>query len=206
MNPQWDLLHFEEMFWRQGHRYVAGCDEAGRGPLAGPVAAAAVIFPPFTSIIPGLTDSKQLSARKRQQLVPIIQHRALAWSVAFVDEKEIDQINILQASLKAMLLALSRLSHCAEVLLVDGNFAPKVHMPCQTLVGGDARSLSIAAASVLAKESRDAVMRRYDRLYPQYGFARHKGYPTREHVQAIRLNGLCNLHRKSFRVRLEEMQ
>lgn len=197
-----DLLHFERRLWRLGYRWIAGCDEAGRGPLAGPVVAAAVVFPFETPIIPGIMDSKKLSMSRRRELVPIIRERALSWAVARVDEGEIDQLNILRASLKAMALALSRLELGPDAVLVDGNFAPPVALPCTPLVHGDARSLSIAAASILAKETRDELMRGYDCLFPQYGFAKHKGYPTREHLYAIKKNGVSVIHRRTFSFRL----
>ena len=178
-------------------RCVAGVDEAGRGPLAGPVMAAAVILPPRYNL-PGLTDSKKLSARKRASLEIQIKSQALAWSVAIATAAEIDGINILQASLLAMQRAIESLSVVPEVVLVDGNFCPQCAAPAIAVVKGDSKVPAISAASILAKETRDRLMREYDTQYPVYGFALHKGYPTMRHIQALNEHGACSIHRLSF--------
>lgn len=184
----------------------AGCDEAGRGCLAGPVVAAAVIFPKDI-IIPGLNDSKQLSEKKRMQLRPIIEEKALAWGVAFVDNKTVDEINILQASILAMHLALGKLEIIPEFILVDGNrFKPYKQIPYQTIVKGDAKFLSIAAASILAKTYRDEYMDEKDKEFPVYGWSKNKGYPTIEHRSAIEKFGSCELHRTTFRLLDEQLK
>jgi len=176
----------------------AGCDEAGRGCLAGPVAAAAVILP-RNFRHPVLNDSKKLSEKKRDQLRDEITGMALAWNVAFVDNTEIDEINILRASIKAMHLAIDGLRKKPEYLLIDGNsFIPFGDIEHKTIVGGDALYFSIAAASVLAKTFRDEYMRKIDIEYPQYGWAKNKGYPTHFHREAILKNGLTPYHRRSF--------
>lgn len=187
----------EEKYFSQGYSLIAGTDEAGRGPLAGPVYAAAVILPAHFTI-PGLNDSKKISEKKREELFDIIKENALAYAIASCDAREIDALNILEASQTAMRRAVSALSVRPELLLVDGNIARGFDLPTVTLVGGDAKSPNIAAASVLAKVSRDRVMIELDREYPQYGFARHKGYPTADHMEAVRKNGPCPYHRMSF--------
>lgn len=174
-----------------------GVDEAGRGPLAGDVYAAAVILPPDVQIA-GLDDSKKLSEAKREALAPIIKEQALAWCIASATVEEIERLNILQAALLAMHRAVEGLSVTPEFALVDGNQPPVLPMPVGTLIGGDARSASIAAASVLAKTARDASMRELDKIYPQYGFAAHKGYGTKAHYAAVDAYGLCPAHRPSF--------
>ena len=176
----------------------AGCDEAGRGCLAGPVAAAAVILP-RNFRHPVLNDSKKLSEKKREQLRDEITGMALAWNVAFVDNTEIDEINILRASIKAMHLAIDGLRKKPEYLLIDGNsFVPYGDIEHRTIVGGDALYFSIAAASVLAKTFRDEYMKKIDIEYPAYGWAKNKGYPTHFHREAILKNGLTPYHRRSF--------
>ena len=178
---------------------VAGLDEAGRGPLAGPVVAAAVILDPEKlDQLEGLDDSKKLTEKRRDRLALIIKETAIAWQVAEISPAEIDQINILQASLKAMRQALAGLNPAAESALVDGNQDPALPVPTRLVTKGDSLSLSIAAASVLAKTHRDAIMKSLDALYPQYGFAGHKGYPSKKHRDAIREHGPCEIHRKSF--------
>lgn len=176
---------------------VCGLDEAGRGPLAGPVFAAAVILPEGL-VIEGLDDSKKLSEKKRGALEQIIKEKALCWAVASADEKTIDEINILNASLLAMKKASLELSTVPALLLVDGNIARGFSYPAIPVVKGDARIPCIAAASILAKTARDRYCLEMDRAYPQYGFAVHKGYPTKAHREAIREYGPCPLHRKSF--------
>ena len=176
---------------------VAGVDEAGRGPLAGPVVAAAVILDPARPIA-GLRDSKQLSAATREDLARCIRAQALAWAVAWADHEEIDRLNILQASLLAMARAVSSLATTPLSVLVDGNRCPKVAQPVEAVIKGDALVPVIGAASILAKVERDAAMQRFERLYPGYGFAVHKGYPTPEHLKALEAMGPCAVHRRSF--------
>lgn len=181
-------------------RIEAGCDEAGRGCLAGPVVAAAVILPPGFCH-PLLNDSKQLTERQRNALRPIIEKEATAWAVAMVDNEEIDQINILNASILAMHRALSELGASPELILVDGNrFRPYGDIPHTCIVKGDGKMMSIAAASVLAKTHRDEMMLRYAEQYPEYQWNKNKGYPTADHRAAITEYGACPLHRKSFRL------
>ena len=181
-------------------RIEAGCDEAGRGCLAGPVTAAAVILPPdFTSDL--INDSKQLTERQREQLRPVIEREAVAWAVAMVSPEEIDRINILRASITAMHRALDQLAVRPEAILVDGNrFYPYQNIPHTTIIKGDGKMLSIAAASILAKTHRDELMRRLDAEFPQYGWARNKGYPTPDHRAAIAAHGVTPYHRKSFQL------
>ncbi|MBR2716599.1 MAG: ribonuclease HII [Oscillospiraceae bacterium] len=176
---------------------VCGLDEAGRGPLAGPVCAAAVILPEGWEP-EGLNDSKKLSPQKREALYGEITAGALAWSVAFASEKEIDEVNILQATFLAMRRALEGLSVKPDFALVDGNRDPGLGLPTRCEVKGDGRYACIAAASVLAKVSRDRLMDEYDGVYPQYGFLRHKGYPTKAHYEALAEFGPCPIHRRSF--------
>lgn len=191
------MLQFESTYWRQGLERVAGIDEAGMSPLAGPVAAGAVILRPGCKL-PGVDDSKKLSEPERERLAPIIQREALSWAVAFVESEEIDRINIYQAGLLAMQRAVAALALSPQHLLIDGRNLHALAIPQLRLIGGDGRSLSIAAASILAKTSRDARMRAYDVTYPGYGFAQHKGYPTRDHVEALARLGLTPIHRRSF--------
>ena len=180
-----------------GLNVICGVDEAGRGPLAGPVCAAAVILPKHLQI-PGLTDSKKLSDKKRRELFPIIQEQAIAYGIGFATEKEIDEINILQATFRAMAGALAGLKTVPDFVLVDGNRDPELGIATQTVVKGDSLSANIAAASVLAKVSRDDFMLEMAKQYPQYGFDIHKGYPTRAHYDALRAYGACPIHRMSF--------
>lgn len=176
---------------------VAGVDEAGRGPLAGPVSAAAVILDPNRPI-PGIDDSKRLTPRMRESLEPRIQARALAWSVAWASAREIDQLNILQASLLAMRRAVATLEPRPARVLVDGNRTTDFGCPARAIVGGDGLEPAIAAASILAKVARDRLMTQLDLDYPGYGFARHKGYPTAAHREALGRLGPCPEHRRSF--------
>jgi ribonuclease HII len=190
-------LHFELQARRRGFRAVAGIDEAGRGPLAGPVVAAAVILPASFNL-PGLTDSKQLTAKARERLYPLIRAQALAVGVGVSRAEEIDRINILQATLRSMQRAVGRLPIPPDFLLIDGNVPVPLALPQQTLVKGDSRSLSIAAASVIAKVVRDRIMCALDRLHPGYGFAGHKGYGSAAHRAAIARLGPSSCHRRSF--------
>ncbi|HOV99215.1 MAG TPA: ribonuclease HII [Bacteroidota bacterium] len=190
-------LDFERTLWKDGLQYVAGIDEAGRGPLAGPVVAAAVIFPPET-IIEGVDDSKNLPEKKREELYPIIMEQAVGVGIGVVDHTTIDQINILQATHRAMEIALQQLQAPAQYVLVDGNSFGKSDVPYKTIIDGDALSFTIAAASIVAKVTRDRMMREYDKKFPEYGFAQHKGYGTRFHREAILKYGLCEIHRRTF--------
>src|SRR5690242_17890628 len=176
---------------------VAGVDEAGRGPLAGPVMAAAVILDPARPI-EGLRDTKQLSPAQRETLAGEIRSRALAWAVAWADHEEIDRINILQATLLAMARAVAALALEPTAVVVDGNRCPPLRQPVTAIVKGDSSVPSISAASILAKVERDAAMCRLDALYPGYGFAVHKGYPTAQHLEALETLGACSVHRRSF--------
>jgi len=179
------------------HELIAGVDEAGRGPLAGPVVAAAVVLDSRVPIA-GLRDSKQLSAARRERLAALIREHAYAWSVGRADPGDIDRINILQATLLAMARAVAGLPTCPHLVLVDGLHCPRLPCSVEAVVGGDRRFASISAASILAKVTRDAEMVQLDCHYPQYGFRRHKGYPTREHREALRQHGPCPSHRRSF--------
>jgi len=189
---------FEEKARRQGFQVIAGLDEAGRGPLAGPVVAAAVVLP-RTRSMKGVADSKTLKAEQREKALSLIRKRALAIGVGIVEAGEIDRLNILQASLKAMELALQDLSLSPDCLLIDGLHTLRLPLRQQAIPKGDGRCLSIAAASIVAKVTRDRLMVAYHEKYPEYNFARHKGYGTREHLRAIREHGCCPLHRQSFR-------
>ena len=182
---------------RTQYPVICGVDEAGRGPLAGDVYAAAVILPPDT-VIAGLNDSKKLSEKRREELAPIIKEQAAAWCIASASVAEIESLNILQAALLAMQRAVAGLSVQPKFVLTDGNQAPDLPILVQTVIGGDAKSASIAAASVLAKTARDAALRQLDEEYPQYGFAAHKGYGTKAHYEAIDKYGICPAHRPSF--------
>ena len=196
-----DLWTYEREAAQRGVSLVCGCDEAGAGPLAGPVYAAAVILP-LGEEIPGLNDSKKLSAKKREALFPVIQQRALAWSVASVSAEEIDQTDILSARMKAMELAIRGLNPAAEFALVDGNRdkgrSAAITLPHLCVVKGDSLSASIAAASILAKVSRDRVMEELAREYPEYRFDQHKGYGTKLHYELLRQYGPSPIHRRSF--------
>lgn len=194
MKNMWEI---EEQFYGRGFSVICGVDEAGRGPLAGPVCAAAVILPEHCDI-PGLDDSKKLSDKRRRELFPIIQEKALAWGVAFASESEIDEINILQATFLAMKRAVSQLSVKPELLLIDGNRETDFGLPVQTVVHGDSLSANIAAASVLAKVIRDDRMLELGKNYPEYGFDIHKAYGTRAHYEALQKFGPSPVHRRSF--------
>lgn len=192
-----DLWQFEHAAAEEGFSCVCGIDEAGRGPLAGPVCAAAVVLPMDVQI-DGLNDSKKLSDKKRRALYDTIVEQAVCYGIAFADEKEIDEINILQATFLAMQRAFAQLSCVPDLALIDGNRAPGLSCAERTIVGGDGRSASIAAASILAKVTRDRLMEEYDETYPQYGFAVHKGYGTKRHYAALREFGACPIHRTTF--------
>jgi ribonuclease HII len=194
------MLAGERELWEKDVQYVAGVDEAGRGPLAGPVVAAAVIFPKDINI-PEINDSKKLCLKKRECLYQIIHEQAVAIAAGIISEQEIDQLNILQASMKAMRIAVESLIIQPEYVFVDGRFTMDIEIPQKAIIKGDQRCYSIAAASVIAKVTRDRIMMKYDTVYPNYGFAKHKGYCTREHINAIRKYGYSNIHRKSFHVK-----
>ncbi len=189
---------YEEKWKAAGCSAVCGVDEAGRGPLAGPVYAAAVILPDGCAIS-GLNDSKKLSEKQREALFPLIEEAAVACSVAFATVEEIETYNILGATLLAMRRAIEGLAVPADFALIDGNRKPApLSIPCETVVKGDAKSMSVAAASILAKVSRDRLMEEYDRQYPEYGFAKHKGYGTKQHNEAILTHGPTPIHRRKF--------
>jgi len=190
-------LEYEEKRYEEGFLAVCGCDEAGRGPLCGPVVAAAVILPRGT-VIEGLDDSKKLTEKKREKLFDVIKEKALAYCIAEASPEEIDEINILNASMLAMRRAVEGLSVKADFALIDGNCSRGFEIPTETIVKGDSKSYSVAAASVLAKVTRDRGCVELDKLYPEYGIAKHKGYPTKEHMDAVRLHGPSPIHRKSF--------
>ncbi len=190
----WEL---EKSYFDSGFSVICGTDEAGRGPLCGPVVAAACILPPFLEI-PGLNDSKKLTEKKREELFGIISEKALSYAVAEISNEEIDRLNILNASQKAMRIAVSELTIPPELVLVDGNIARDFPCKAVTVVKGDSKSPNIAAASILAKVTRDRICIRLNELYPQYGIAKHKGYPTKEHMDAVRKYGPSPVHRLSF--------
>lgn len=192
-----DLWAIEEAYFQKGYQLICGVDEAGRGPLAGPVCAAAVILPPHHEI-PGLDDSKKLSDKRRRELFPVIQREAVAYAIAFADHQMIDDINILQATLYAMEQAIAQLPVKPDLALIDGNREKDFGVEAKTVVHGDSLSASIAAASVLAKVTRDDLMSAYAETYPQYGFEIHKGYGTKAHYAALREFGPCPIHRMSF--------
>lgn len=192
------LWQYERAARQRGFCRIAGTDEVGRGPLAGPVVAAAVILPE-DAWLPGIRDSKKLRAAQRERLDGMIRQQALCWALAEVDEKTIDAVNILQASRMAMQRAVEQLEIQPDFVLIDGLPNPRIHRPAQAIVGGDDKSISIAAASILAKVFRDHRMEAYDKLYPVYGFAANKGYPTAEHLRALEEYGPCPIHRRSFR-------
>jgi ribonuclease HII len=195
-------LEIEKVYWAQGIHDIAGVDEAGRGPLAGPVVAGAVILPEGITI-PGVNDSKKLSARQREELFHEIHSVALCIGVGIVSHEVIDRINIYQASILAMRKAVENLSVVPGFLLADGNSFRHETLRYQNVVAGDARSVTIAAASIIAKVTRDSLMCEYHEQFPQYGFDRHKGYGTKVHVEALRLHGLCPIHRRSFHIPYE---
>ncbi len=194
------ILKYERLHWRAGARAVAGLDEAGRGPLAGPVVAAAVVFTPDPDI-PMVNDSKQLPESTREYLYGLITREAAGYGIGVATVAEIDRINILQASFLAMRRALAALPVEPDHLLVDGHQYPNEHIPFTTLVRGDSRSYSIAAASILAKVTRDRLMKKYDEQFPSFGFGRNKGYATQAHLAAIENFGFCEIHRRSFHPR-----
>ena len=194
---QKNMWQIENEYFDKGIRLICGVDEAGRGPLAGPVCAAAVILPPNLEI-PGLNDSKKLSDKRRRELMPVIKEQAVAYGIAFADHNEIDELNILQATYLAMERAIGQLAVKPELALIDGNRAKDFGIPVQTVVSGDSLSASIAAASVLAKVTRDDYMLQMAEQYPEYGFEIHKVYGTKAHYEVLRKYGHCPLHRVTF--------
>jgi ribonuclease HII len=199
------MLRYERELWAKGLRTIAGVDEAGRGPLAGPVVAAAVIVEPGF-YIPGVDDSKKLTPATRNALFEDIMRGSVSVGVGIVDHETIDRVNILNATLEAMGIAVASLKKRPEFLLIDGNRFRGGGIPFSTIVDGDALCFSVAAASIIAKVTRDRIMVEYDTEYPQYGFARHKGYGTRQHRSAILEHGVCPIHRKSFARRTLQQQ
>ena len=198
-----DLWRYEHEAFAEGFKCVCGVDEAGRGPLAGPVCAAAVILPDGCEI-EGLNDSKKLTDKKRRELYDVITEKAISYGIAFASHEEIDEINILQATYLAMERAMSQLEKKPDLALIDGNRAKDFGLPVRTIVKGDSLSASIAAASILAKVTRDRYMEQMDEQYPQYGFAVHKGYGTKRHYEALKAYGPCELHRMTFLKNLHE--
>ena len=190
-------FEYEEKHYAEGYTAVCGCDEAGRGPLCGPVVAAAVILP-RDCVIEGLDDSKKLTEKKREALFDVIIERAIAYGIAEASPEEIDSMNILNASMLAMRRAVDMMQIKADFALIDGNCSRGFDIPTETVVKGDAKSYSIAAASILAKVTRDRGCLEFDDLYPMYGIAKHKGYPTKEHMEAVRKYGPSPIHRKTF--------
>ena len=192
-----NMWEIENSVMGEGYAIVCGVDEAGRGPLAGPVCAAAVILPQGLEI-PGLTDSKKLTDKKRRELFPVIKEQAIAYGIGLASHEEIDEINILQATYLAMERALAQLTVKPAIALIDGNRAKDFGLPVRTVVKGDSLSMNIAAASILAKVTRDDMMLELAEKYPEYGFEVHKGYGTKAHYEALRQHGACEIHRKTF--------
>lgn len=192
-----DWLYYENTAYEKGYNLVCGVDEAGRGPLAGPVCAAAVVLPKGL-ILEGVNDSKKLTEKKREALFDVITEQALDWSIAFATVEEIEEINILNAAILAMKRAVEELKNPVDFAIIDGNRKPPLEIDCEAVVKGDAKSMSVAAASILAKVSRDRILRQYAVDYPQYGFEKHKGYGTKVHVEALKKYGPCEVHRPSF--------
>lgn len=197
-NERLEMINtFENEGYAKGYTYIGGIDEAGRGPLAGPVVAAVVVFKPGTKI-EGINDSKKLSEAKRDELFDIIKDQALDYGIGIVQKDEIDEYNILNATYMAMKKAIHCLKQTPDYLLVDAAHVPDVEIDQKSIIKGDSKSISIAAASILAKVTRDSLMYEYDKMYPEYGFASHKGYGTDQHYQAIRKHGITPIHRRSF--------
>jgi len=192
------LKEKEEELRKKGFQYICGIDEAGRGPLAGPVVIASVIMP-ADSMIEGVNDSKKISEKKREKIYEQILEEAISYGVAIIGQDEIDEINILNATKKGLTVSLQELSQRPDLILVDAlNGIDTLGIPYDSIIKGDAKCYSIAAASIIAKVTRDRIMREWDKVYPEYGFEKHKGYGTAAHIAAIRENGLCPIHRRSF--------
>ncbi len=199
MKIERDKLAYEKEMLALGAEYIAGVDEVGRGPFAGPVVCAAVIMPlDAENLIDGVDDSKKIKEERREQLAALIRERAVAYKICEESPETIDEINILEATKRCMKRAVEGLSVQPDIVFVDGNFRIDIELPQQNIVRGDALSYSIGAASLLAKVYRDSLMREYDKQYPQYGFARHKGYGTAVHIRALKEFGPCPIHRKTF--------
>lgn len=192
------MNRFETELWSKGYKNVAGIDEVGRGSLAGPVLAAAVIFDHGSELLPGVNDSKKLSKKVREEQYELIFEKAIAVGVGIVDQEEIDKVNILQATFKAMQLAVKKLKTKPDFILLDGNSKPQFDCECNTIVKGDSRSYTIAAASIIAKVTRDRMMEELDSKYPEYNFKSNKGYGSKDHIKAIQDNGLTVEHRETF--------
>jgi len=192
------LKEIENNLSKKGLNFICGIDEAGRGPLAGPVVVASVIMP-INSMIEGVNDSKKVSEKKREKLYDLILEEAISYGVGIVDQNGIDEINILNATKRALTMSLQELTQKPDLILVDAlNNIDTLGIPYESIVKGDAKSYSIAAASIIAKVTRDRIMREWSNIYPQYEFEKHKGYGTANHIKAIKEYGLCPLHRKSF--------
>lgn len=198
MSDKINMLEYERKYYDMGYELIAGVDEAGRGPLAGPVFAAAVVFAKDT-YIPEINDSKKLTEKKREELFEVITQKALYYNIVSVSEQEIDRINILTATLKCFNLAVSGLGKLPDIALIDGNRCGEMPTQFETIVKGDAKSMSIAAASILAKVARDRYVTELDAKYPEYNFKKHKGYGTKEHLEAIAKHGPCPIHRMTFK-------
>jgi ribonuclease HII len=194
------LLNYENRLWKKGYNFIAGIDESGRGPLAGPVVAAAVIFPKYFNI-PEVNDSKKLTAFKRETLYDQIISNCLTFGIGVIDVSTIDEINILNATFKAMHIAIDNLTIEPDYILIDGNRFKSNGIAFRTIIKGDEKSFTIASASILAKVTRDRIMFDYDRYFSEYNFSKHKGYGTKEHIEIIRRIGVSGIHRKSFKVK-----
>lgn len=197
MSDQNNLYQFEEELYDNGYHLICGVDEAGRGPLAGPVVVASCILPPFLRI-KGINDSKKLSAKKREELYKIIVKQAIDYKIVFVSNEDVDKYNIYQATKKGMLEAISKLKIQPDYALIDAMPLHELELKHDSIIHGDARCASIAAASILAKVTRDHYMEKMDVKYPNYGFKKHKGYPTKDHLEALEKYGPCKIHRKTY--------
>ncbi len=194
-----ESLYLFDSELRKKHKIVAGTDEAGRGPLAGPVVAAAVILKPgFNSLL--INDSKKLSPKKREEAFFLIKKNCIDFSITAISNRRIDEINILEAALEAMRISINKLKVKPDIVLIDGNKKPNSDYKEETIVGGDGKSFSIAAASIMAKYIRDKIMEKYGKIFPEYLFEQHKGYPTSKHRELIKIHGACRIHRKSFKL------
>ncbi|MDE5546269.1 MAG: ribonuclease HII [Anaeroplasmataceae bacterium] len=192
-----NLYEFEEKLYDEGYHFICGVDEAGRGPLAGPVVVASCILPPFLRI-EGINDSKQISAKKREELYKIIIKNAIDYKIVFISEKDVDELNIYQATKKGMLEAIGGLKMQPDYALIDAMPLGELKIPHNSIIHGDARCASVAAASILAKVTRDEYMEKMDVKYPNYGFKKHKGYGTKAHLEALEKYGPCEIHRKTY--------
>ena len=193
-----NLKQTDRMYYEKGFKYICGIDEAGRGPLAGPVVVASVIMPQ-DSMIEGVNDSKKVSEKKREKLYDLILEEAISYGIGIIDQNEIDEINILNATKEGLTNSLKEVKVKPDIILVDAlEKIDTLGIPYDSIIKGDAKSYSIAAASIIAKVTRDRIMKEWDEIYPEYGFEKHKGYGTALHIKAIKENGLCPIHRKSF--------